>query len=115
MFSKNTLRNNIRVSSSLDPGQARHFVGLDLCPNCLQGFIISDDTCRQRAKYTIFEDVMHFNICLITKKDHLTSNVDIEFPDQPLTSAQSCSGFSLSRKDNLKSIYNRVKSESLSE
>ena len=26
----------IIVSNSLDPGQARHFVGPDLGPNCLQ-------------------------------------------------------------------------------
>ena len=28
--------NTIRVSNSLDPDQARHFVGPDLCPYCLQ-------------------------------------------------------------------------------
>ena len=28
--------NTIRVSNSLDPDQARHFVGPDLGPNCLQ-------------------------------------------------------------------------------
>ena len=28
--------NTIRVSKSLDPDQARHFVGPDLGPNCLQ-------------------------------------------------------------------------------
>ena len=30
------LRNTIRVSNRLDPDQARHFVGHDLGPNCLQ-------------------------------------------------------------------------------
>ena len=35
-FSKNSFRNTIRVSNSLDPDQARHFVGPDLGPNCLQ-------------------------------------------------------------------------------
>ena len=35
-FSKNSFKNTIRVSSSLDPDQARHFVGPDLGPNCLQ-------------------------------------------------------------------------------
>ena len=30
------LFNTIRVSNSLDPDQARHFVGPDLGPNCLQ-------------------------------------------------------------------------------
>ena len=32
---KKSLRNAIRVSNSLDPDQARHFVGPDLGPNCL--------------------------------------------------------------------------------
>ena len=35
-FSKNSLRNTIRVSNSLNPDQAQHFVGLDLEPDCLQ-------------------------------------------------------------------------------
>ena len=30
--------NTIRVSNSLDPDQARHYVGPDLGPNCLQRF-----------------------------------------------------------------------------
>ena len=32
----NSLDATIRVSNSLDPDQARHFVGPDLGPNCLQ-------------------------------------------------------------------------------
>ena len=32
-FSKNSFRISIRVSNSLDPDQARHFVGPDLDPN----------------------------------------------------------------------------------
>ena len=35
-FSKNSLRNTIRVSNSLDPDQAQHFVAPDLGPNYLQ-------------------------------------------------------------------------------
>ena len=35
-FSKNSFRNTIRVSNSLDQDQVRHFVGPDLGPNCLQ-------------------------------------------------------------------------------
>ena len=35
-FSKNSFRNTIRVSNSLDPDQARHFVGPDLNRNCSQ-------------------------------------------------------------------------------
>ena len=34
----------IRVSNSLDPDQAQHFVGPDLGPNCLQK--LADDTRR---------------------------------------------------------------------
>ena len=36
----------IRVSNSLDPDQARHFVGPDLGPNCLQR-LLADDKCRR--------------------------------------------------------------------
>ena len=40
-FSKNSSRNTIRVSYSLDPDpdQARQFVGPDLGLNCLQKFV----------------------------------------------------------------------------
>ena len=34
--------NNIRVSNSLDPDQAQHFVGPYLGPNCLQRFLADD-------------------------------------------------------------------------
>ena len=37
------------MSNSLDPDQARHFVGPDLDPNCLQ-MLSADDTSRQRVK-----------------------------------------------------------------
>ena len=37
-FTKNSFRNTIRVSNSLDPDQARRFVGPDLGPNCLQRY-----------------------------------------------------------------------------
>ena len=35
---KNSFRNTIRVSNSVDPDLARHFVGPDLGPNCLPRF-----------------------------------------------------------------------------
>ena len=47
-FSKNFFRNTFRVSNSFDPDQARHFVGPDLGPNCLQR-LPADDTRRQRV------------------------------------------------------------------
>ena len=57
LFLKNSIRNTslsalilsytIRVSNSLDPDQARHLVGPDLGPNCLQR-LSADNTGRQR-------------------------------------------------------------------
>ena len=44
-FSKKSSRNTIRVSNSLDPDQARHFVRPDLGPNCLQR-LSADNTDR---------------------------------------------------------------------
>ena len=35
-FFKKNFKDTIRVSISLDPDQARHFVSADLDPNCLQ-------------------------------------------------------------------------------
>ena len=37
------------MSNRLDPGQARHFVGPDLGPNCLL-MLSADDTRRKRVK-----------------------------------------------------------------
>ena len=45
-LSKNSFRNTIRVSNSLDSDQARQNVGPDLCPNCLKK-LSADDTSRQ--------------------------------------------------------------------
>ena len=47
-FSKNSFRNTIRVSNSLDPDQALTFAGPDLGSNCLQR-LSADDTSRQRV------------------------------------------------------------------
>ena len=55
-FSKRTFLNisfgsTISVSNSFDPDQARHYVGPDLGPNCLQRLSAdhaADDTSRQR-------------------------------------------------------------------
>ena len=43
-FTKNSFRNTIRVSNSLDQDQARHFVRRDLGPNCLQRLPPDDTT-----------------------------------------------------------------------
>ena len=43
LFLKNSFRDTIRLSNSLDSDQARHYVGPDLGPNCLQK-LSADDT-----------------------------------------------------------------------
>ena len=48
-FSKISFRNNIRVSNSLYPDQARHSVEPDLGPDCLQRLSV-ENTSRQRVK-----------------------------------------------------------------
>ena len=40
------------MSYSLDPDQARHFVGPDLVPSCLQ-MLSADDTSRQRIGHSL--------------------------------------------------------------
>ena len=45
-FLKNSFRNTIRVSNSLNPDQAGQNVGPDLGPNCLPR-LSAEDTCRQ--------------------------------------------------------------------
>ena len=57
-FSKNTSRNTIRVSNSMEPEQARQNVGPDLGLNCLQR-LSADDTSRQRVKGLIQNVVRH--------------------------------------------------------
>ena len=49
-LSKNSFRNTTRVSNSLDPDQARHFVGRDLGPNCLQRYSADDTRCDWQIK-----------------------------------------------------------------
>ena len=47
-FQKKSCRNTIRVANSLDPDQARQYVGPDLDPNCLQnvGLIWIQTVCQ---------------------------------------------------------------------
>ena len=45
-FSKSTFAKNISGTNSLDPGEARHFVGPTLDPNCLHWLSV-DDTSKQ--------------------------------------------------------------------
>ena len=45
----NSFRNTSKLSNSLNPDQARHFVGPDLGPNCLKR-LSADDTSRQKVQ-----------------------------------------------------------------
>ena len=45
-FSKNSSRNTIRVSNTLDPDQDRHTVGPVLGLNCLQRLSAEDNSCQ---------------------------------------------------------------------
>ena len=58
-FLKNSLRNAITVSNSLDPDQDRHYVGPDLGPNCLQ-WLSADDTSRQRVNRNKAPQIPYF-------------------------------------------------------
>ena len=49
-FSKKSCRDTIRLSNSLDPDQAQHYVGPDLAPNYLQR-LSADDTSRRRVEF----------------------------------------------------------------
>ena len=50
LFPEKTFRNTIKVSNSLDPDQAWHFVRSDLDPNCLQRLSADDKSCHQWGK-----------------------------------------------------------------
>ena len=52
-FQKQSFRNTIRVSNSLDPEQDRHSVGPDLGPNCLQGLSADEKVggSKERVKH----------------------------------------------------------------
>ena len=57
-FSKTSFRNIIRVSNSLDPDQARPFVGPDLGPNCLQRLSADDSgLAGKELNPTVFESM----------------------------------------------------------
>ena len=83
-LSKNSFRNTIRVSNSLDPGQARLFVGPDLDPNCLQRLSADGKELNQeKTKLTLmtshpdinreFEKFKNFNECCVMMNIHETN------------------------------------------
>ena len=55
IFLKNSFRNTIRVSYSLDPDQARHFVGPYLGPKCLPRLSADDTSSSNRFHICLYE------------------------------------------------------------
>ena len=53
LFQKSSFRNTIRVSNSLDPDQAPHFVGSDLGPNYLQRLSADDKSSIARKELKV--------------------------------------------------------------
>ena len=53
-FSKNSFRNTVRVSNSLDPDQDRHYVGPDLGHNCLPSLSTDEVTIAIGTKIVCF-------------------------------------------------------------
>ena len=53
-FKKNSLKNTIRVSNSLDPDQNRHFVGPESDPNCLQRLSTVIRSCHLQGEVNSF-------------------------------------------------------------
>ena len=64
-FSKNSFRSTTRVSTTLDPGHTRRFVGPDLGPNCLQ-MISADDTSRQQVKCPVVAVLTYCYILILS-------------------------------------------------
>ena len=58
LFFKKTFMNTIRVSNSLDPGQARLFVGPDLGPSCLQRLSADDNSRHQQTKSEAYDKMI---------------------------------------------------------
>ena len=62
-FFKNHFRNTIIVSNNLNPAQARHLVGPELDPKCLQR-LTADDTNSEKAEICRILNLA-FQICMI--------------------------------------------------
>ena len=65
-FSKYSFWKTFKVSNSLDPDQARHFVGPDLGPSCLQRFkyfILGNDYDQTSLSHKLFPYFAQDLIC----------------------------------------------------
>ena len=74
-FSKNSFRNTIRGSISLDPDQARHFIELDLGPNYLQR-LSADDTSRRNIIVCLYGSEHWFEFSMVENTEDRFSRVE---------------------------------------
>ena len=56
-ISENSFRNTMRVSNSVDPDQAQHFVAPDLVPNCLKR-LSAKVSSRQRVNWLLLSGAL---------------------------------------------------------
>ena len=71
-----------KFANSLDPDQARHFVGPYLGPKCLQR-LSADDTSSQRVKIClnfVFRIVTFQSVICLSSSVYLTLFIRIDFP-----------------------------------
>ena len=58
------------MSNSLDPDQARRFVGPDLGSNCLP-MLSADKTGRPRVKFNLDTNCIYLHVYMVKKKNHI--------------------------------------------
>ena len=68
-ISKNSFRNTIRVSNSLDPDQDRRSVGPDLGPNCVERSSADDKIAASRQEIERERNCSHAEVIRLQKKD----------------------------------------------
>ena len=101
-FSKNSFRNMIRVSISLDPDQDRHFVGPDLGPNCLQRLSADDKCCHKQGK----------SQTSVPGDQHMFCNYHLRLGkcDEIISVRSECFPSSISYQQNIACAYLSIKS-----
>ena len=70
------------MSNSLDPDQARRFVGPDLGPNCLPR-LSADVTGRQRVETSSRNTIKHDLVTTLEIADKQLTTVNRHYIDQP--------------------------------
>ena len=77
-FLKNSLRNSIIMLNSLDPDEARHFVGPDLCPNSLQRLSADGTSIGKELNFTALHDLS----CLLSLQQMVWTQIRLLHTEQ---------------------------------